>query len=344
MTFLDLIFAPPPTPSLLLVATAVLVLCSVAAVAVVVSEKHTKAIQTELRKRVISACVLSPIVILPAYAGGVAFAVLVAVAAELCLREFFKLVHVEEPRAYGWIGSIASAGLIAAAFLESTPPMFWIGMIIGPVEQGQTAYMVSIAHSFHPFYVLPVLIIISVLLVPIAMQNYQGMSVRESFTIFGILYFAWFLGHLVLIRNQPHGFGNVMLLCMCVVFNDVFAYTFGRLWGKEKIAPTISPRKSREGVVAGLVGSIVAALLFRTLVPETPLFVLLGAAVLIGVAAPLGDLIVSVVKRDMGVKDSGTLIPGRGGMLDRCDSFTFAAPVFYYYMVLVQFAFALYKA
>jgi len=120
-----------------------------------------------------------------------------------------------------------------------------------------------------------------------------------------------------------------------VVFNDVLAYTVGRMWGKTPLAPAISPKKTREGALGGLAGSLFAALTFRYAVPDLNLTAVLAAGLLIGVAAPLGDLIISVIKRDMSVKDSGNLIPGHGGLLDRCDSLIFATPAFYYYLLLV---------
>jgi len=121
-----------------------------------------------------------------------------------------------------------------------------------------------------------------------------------------------------------------MFLCMTVVWNDVFAYAIGRLFGKTKMAPLISPKKTREGAIGGLLGSLAAALLFRYLVPELTPSTSLCLGALAGICAPAGDLIVSVVKRDVGTKDSGSLIPGHGGMLDRCGSFVFVSPAFYY--------------
>lgn len=302
----------------------------------VLAHEHRKGAPDEnLRKRYFSWYMIAPVVLIPACFGGFPFAVLVCALALYCLREFFNVVNVWETSAYKWVGRISGVALVAAALLESTPlpagiHEFLVGATGLPLKSG--APLVS---AVHPFYILPVFIIMLVLTIPVFLQSYQGMLMKEAFTILGILYFGWFLGHLVFLRQLPDGFGYVIFLSMVVVFNDVFAYTVGRLWGKTQLAPAISPKKTREGALGGLVGSLAAALIFRYAVPALSLPAVIGAALLIGIAAPLGDLIISVIKRDMAVKDSGNLIPGHGGLLDRCDSLIFATPTFYYYLLLV---------
>jgi phosphatidate cytidylyltransferase len=259
-----------------------------------------------LRRRYFSWYLIAPVVLIPAYFGGLPFAVLVGFLALMCMREFFEVSHVRESKPYKWIGRICGVALIASAFF---------------VPQA--------------FNVLPIFIIMLVLTLPILMQKCEGMLVKETFTIFGILYFGWFLGHLVFVRNLSGGFGYVIFLAMAVVLNDVLAYTAGRLFGKTPLAPAISPKKTVEGALGGVLGSVIAAIVFSYAVPDLGLAQTLAAALIISVAAPLGDLIISVIKRDMQVKDSGTLIPGHGGLLDRVDSLIFATPLFYYYLQLV---------
>jgi phosphatidate cytidylyltransferase len=150
------------------------------------------------------------------------------------------------------------------------------------------------------------------------------------------LYFAWILAHLIFLRGIDHGFGYLVFLSVAVVLNDVLAYTAGRLFGKHKLAPHISPKKTWEGAVGGLFGSLLGVVVFKYAVPELTWNAALVSGVIIGVTSPLGDLIVSVIKRDMAVKDTGALIPGHGGLLDRCDSLIFATPAFYYFIILAQ--------
>lgn len=303
-----------------------------AGIGVFAYEKKKGKPDDNLRKRYLSWYMIAPVVLVPAYFGGLPFAVLVCAMALYCLREFFNVVHVWDTEAYKWVGRLSGVALVATALFEAAP--------LPPKLQGLTSAtaglpLKSLFHSIHPFYILPVFIIMLVLTIPIFMQTYEGMLMKEAFTILGILYFGWFLGHLVFLRELNGGFGYIIFLSMTVVFNDVLAYTVGRLCGKTPLTPKISPKKTKEGAAGGLAGSLIAALIFRYAVPDLSLTAVLAAALIIGVAAPLGDLIISVIKRDMAVKDSGNLIPGHGGLLDRCDSLIFATPAFYYFLLLV---------
>ena len=153
-------------------------------------------------------------------------------------------------------------------------------------------------------------------------------------TTFAALFVGLGLGSIVRLRAVPGEGGEdlVMLLFVCVVFADVAAFYVGRRFGRRRLAPTLSPKKSWEGAVAGLVASVLGAVLaqawfFRRL----PLDHALGLGLMLGVAAIGGDLAESAVKRASGVKDSSGLLPGHGGMLDRTDSVLFAGPILFYY-------------
>ena len=314
---------------------------------IAIYERLKKVRDDNLRTRYYSWFMIAPVVLIPSFFGGLPFALLTLGLALYCLREFFDVVHVWQTAAFKWVGRISGTALIACAFVESTtahnqlihairsldPSLAGAHQVLS--NPGGPLDMPSILHGVHPFYVLPVFIIMLVLTVPVFLQRYEGMVKQEAFTILGILYFGWFLGHLVLLRNLEHGFGCVIFLSMAVVFNDVLAYTVGRLFGRTKLAPAISPKKTVEGALGGLMGSLLSASIFSYAVPDLSFPLVLLAALSIGVAAPLGDLIISVIKRDMAVKDSGTLIPGHGGLLDRCDSLIFATPVFYYFLRLM---------
>ncbi len=153
-------------------------------------------------------------------------------------------------------------------------------------------------------------------------------------TVFGGVYVALFMSHFLLIWKLPEGRSLVLVLIAIVWLGDSGAYYMGSKFGKTKIAPSISPNKSLEGSVGGFIGSLLAAVLFKyMLIPNNySLSRLLPVALLVAVVGQLGDLFESLLKRGASVKDSGVIVPGHGGLLDRLDSFVFSAPIFYYFM------------
>ena len=149
-----------------------------------------------------------------------------------------------------------------------------------------------------------------------------------SVTAFGALYTGFMLSAVVLLRGRIPGFPGALLsigVCASVWLSDSFAYLVGSRFGKHKMAPRISPHKSWEGFAGGMLGSILIwVILWLTGFYELSLWYAIVCAVLVNVLGVFGDLIESRIKRGVGVKDSGNLIPGHGGMLDRCDSLIFA--------------------
>lgn len=168
----------------------------------------------------------------------------------------------------------------------------------------------------------------------------DGALASWVWTVAGILYIGWLMGYLVALRGIDEGRNWVFLMLFTTFASDTAAFFVGRAVGKHKLAPDISPAKTREGAAAGAVGAILISLFFTL---PTPLYLpitwwqaaLLG--LLVSIFGQLGDLAESLFKRNMGVKDSGKLLPGHGGMLDRLDSIVFAGVVVYYYVVwLIQ--------
>jgi phosphatidate cytidylyltransferase len=148
---------------------------------------------------------------------------------------------------------------------------------------------------------------------------------------FGIIYAGVLPAHLVLLMAQPQGALWLTILTALIVASDSGAYYTGRLFGRRKLCPAISPGKTVEGFVGGLLaGALVAILLVHLLVPGSNLLKFALLALLLCCLGVMGDLIESVLKRSAGVKDSGNILPGHGGILDRADSLLVTAPVFYY--------------
>jgi len=146
-----------------------------------------------------------------------------------------------------------------------------------------------------------------------------------------LLYPVWSLAHLILFLDSGTNRRALLFLLLCVWVCDSAAYYVGSTLGRRKLAPEISPNKTVAGAVGGTLGSAGAAIILKmlNLVPWSIPYVL-GAGLCIAVLAQVGDLAESMVKRDAGVKDSGSLIPGHGGMMDRVDALLFTVPVFYY--------------
>ncbi|MCX6000459.1 MAG: CDP-archaeol synthase [Chloroflexi bacterium] len=163
-----------------------------------------------------------------------------------------------------------------------------------------------------------------------------------AWTVGGILYVGWMLGHYVALRElSPSGREWVIVVLFSTFACDTAAFFVGRRWGRRRLAPRISPGKTWEGSAAGFVAAPVAALIICVLFHWASLALSLdyGQAALlgclIGVVAQVGDLFESLLKRRAGVKDSGRLMPGHGGILDRIDSLLFVGVGAYYYIVWV---------
>jgi phosphatidate cytidylyltransferase len=157
-----------------------------------------------------------------------------------------------------------------------------------------------------------------------------------AYAALAFLYIPFLLMHLVLLRQTPYGIQWLLVIMLIVMTNDSAAYYTGSAIGKRKLYPLVSPNKSVEGALGGLAGSICGTLLARfTFFPQLTLRDALLTAIFIGIMGQAGDLFESLLKRSFGVKDSGTLFPGHGGVLDRLDSIIFAAPATYYYVIYV---------
>jgi phosphatidate cytidylyltransferase len=187
-------------------------------------------------------------------------------------------------------------------------------------------------------YALGTLIIVAVLLHQIVAGRDIKSALQDSAVLaFGVFYIAWLLSHLISIRQFPDGTFLIFFLFLVTWSNDIAAYYSGTFWGRHPMAPVISPKKTWEGALGGLVGSIAVAFACRAwFLPSLSAADALWLGLLLGIAAPLGDLCESVMKRSAGVKDSGMLIPGHGGILDRIDSLIFTTPAFYYYLLSIS--------
>ena len=155
-----------------------------------------------------------------------------------------------------------------------------------------------------------------------------------AFALLAFLYIPFLLMHLVLLRQTDFGVQWLFVIMLIVMTNDSAAYYTGSAFGKNRLYPLVSPKKSVEGAIGGLVGSLGGTMLAKfTFFPQLSFLDAVVTALVIGMVGQAGDLFESLLKRSFGVKDSGSLIPGHGGVLDRLDSILFAAPITYYYVL-----------
>ena len=178
----------------------------------------------------------------------------------------------------------------------------------------------------------------------ILLKGRQPYIANVSTTILGFVYCGWFPSHLLFLRGlnaenyqgflklnvQNDGLGYVMFLFVTVLLTDIGCYYFGKKFGKHKLAPVVSPKKTIEGSIGGVFCAIVGAFIVGHVI-NLAWYHCLIAGVLLTVFAQIGDLSESLIKRDAGVKDSGTLLPGHGGFLDRTDGYVFTIPLAFYY-------------
>jgi phosphatidate cytidylyltransferase len=167
--------------------------------------------------------------------------------------------------------------------------------------------------------------------------------------IFGLIYVVYPLTLIPLLWKQEDGVTLIVFLMICVWVGDTAALYIGRRFGHYKLAPRLSPGKTWEGAIASVLGSVIAAAILvfisdqlttrgNTVLHITePLWQTLGLAVILNIAAQVGDLLESAIKRGAGVKDSGTMLPGHGGILDRIDALLLAAPVLWYVLLIKDY-------
>lgn len=201
-----------------------------------------------------------------------------------------------------------------------------------------TIVPLSIVFRFEPTRSWELLFIVLALLFLILMQfarrQNSGVIVAISTTLFGILYVSWFLSFLIKIRYLAHGIGLLSTVLLITKSGDIGAYLVGMRFGKTPLIPHISPKKSVEGAIGGLIFSVLGALVSKSFLHFNYLH-LIFMGIFLGILGQLGDLSESLIKRDCQIKDSGNIFPGMGGVLDLVDSLLFTAPASYFYMSII---------
>jgi phosphatidate cytidylyltransferase len=230
------------------------------------------------------------------------------------------------------VGSIALLELYNLSF-----PSYLSRFLMGG---GLTGFVLTLTHS-HFSLSLPELLVGSVLLTVVTVSISTASTAHRwndgVVILLGVLYVGFPLSTVVSTRTLPGGEWLVLFLAVVTWASDTGAYYAGTLWGKHPLLPSISPKKTVEGVLGGLVLAVGMAFLAQQwFTSELSLADAVILGVLLTIAGLIGDLFESMIKRRTGVKDSGGILPGHGGMLDRLDSLLFTAPTFYYYVAYVR--------
>lgn len=184
---------------------------------------------------------------------------------------------------------------------------------------------------------LPIIYVIVLLSmsVPIFTKSYDVIS--SAITIVGYIYIINFFTLLAFIRQWENGSRLILLVFIIAWFSDTFAYYVGRYLGKRKLCPDVSPKKTVAGFIGGIIGSVTGALLWANVIMkiDSAWYQLILFGIFAGIISQIGDLVASLIKRFIGVKDYGNIMPGHGGILDRFDSILFTTPIVYYYIKFI---------
>ena len=239
-----------------------------------------------------------------------------------------------------YLGGPYTAFLLTALTLLALREFLQIGEHMGMRVWYKLTTFVAVVWLFSLFFgskdwMLPVIVLwLLIGLGRLALTYPKTLLPEASFNLLAILYTA-LLSYLYLLRQLPNGIEWTFFAVLLVWASDTGAYLIGRQFGRHLLAPQVSPKKTVEGSLGGLLFSIIVAFAFWRVVGEGSWITYIILGVLIGISAQVGDLFESALKRSAGVKDSGKLIPGHGGILDRFDSLIFALPLVYYGVILL---------
>jgi len=272
-----------------------------------------------LKERVITSLWFAPLLGVVVWFGGEpGFTTLIVIFGILAAIEFYRMVATSKASPLTYFGLIFTALFILSRnseLLSVLEPHFNLDLL--------TPLLLTLA---------VVLSLIGLL----ARRQKEGAFTSWIWTIAGIFYVGWLLSHLVALRGLDDGRNWVFFVLFVTWVSDSSAFFIGRALGKHYLAPNISPGKTWEGAIGGVCGAILMSILFFAPTPfQLPLvcWQAILLSILVSVFGQVGDLVESLLKRNMGVKDSGTLMPGHGGLLDRIDSVVFAGIVVYYYVI-----------
>jgi phosphatidate cytidylyltransferase len=274
--------------------------------------------EQNLSRRVVTAAVGVPLLIVTAWLGRFVFLAVVNLMILAGLWEFYRMMEAKGARPYKGIGILSGLALSWYVFFRSG--------------------------VYSNLFLTLVLFLIMVL--ELARRNPVRAVFHISTTVFGVLYVSWMGSHLILLRELPIlkgmdysiGAECVFLTLLMVWSLDTAAYFIGSAFGRRPLLERVSPSKTVEGALGGLVAAVITALICKyTFAGFLDLHEAIAVGIIASVFGQIGDLVESLIKRDVMIKDTSAALPGHGGMLDRFDSLLFAAPLVYYFLKFLVF-------
>lgn len=257
-----------------------------------------------LGQRIISAILGIPLIILAVWYGHIPLLILTGIIIGFGITEIINILSKTGLKPALWLAVIGEIILLGSACLY--------------YESGLGTAMI----------VILILCLISIVILYPSFSPLDGAVTLLATFYIGLAIFLY------LLHTLPDGRVWLAFMLACTWANDTAAYFAGKAVGKHSLLPVLSPAKTVEGAMAGVLANILVASFFFWLYPEGSFIKMLILGILVGVAAQVGDLVESAFKRQAGVKDAGNLIPGHGGVLDRFDSVLFTAPLVYYFVGL----------
>lgn len=311
---------------------------------------------SNLTQRVLTAVVAIPLIIVICMLGEISFFLFVAAASTIALIEYYHLAGVKGARPQVVIGSIAGF-FISLSFFHAKLQSFLVGVFLSMGVQIPFP-------SQTQFFLITLVVAVSIMLLIELFRNAGSAILNLGTTLLGLLYISLFFGTFIGIRelfliDDPqvglyfqsvlhladrspvyrYGGYTVVSIFAMIWICDSAAFHFGKSMGKHKLFPRVSPNKSWEGAFFGFVFAIGSAIAAKYIVLDyLPLHGAIVMGGIVGIFGQLGDLIESLLKRDAGVKDSSTLIPGHGGAFDRFDSLLLVSPLVYLYLDFILFS------
>lgn len=261
----------------------------------------------EMVMRIIVALILIPIALLLIIkAHSHIFLTVIALISLLGTYEFIKIMKNENIRLY--------------------TPLMWVSSVLVPFLIYFLGFTAFTAYAF-------VILFILFLLKMFSSNPVEKVMEEVSYNFFAVMFVPFMLTFMALLKEI--GYEWVLFLCFVVWASDSFAYFAGVAFGKHKLIPKVSPGKSVEGLIGGTIGALIIGALFNYYLLQENWIIMAVIIIDVIVAGIIGDLIESMIKRSANVKDSGSLLPGHGGILDRFDSLMIAGPVLYFYLIFL---------